>query len=125
MFNCFIAKNPILLKKYCVTITVILFVKEGGEKFIMSDVENGKSQGAWDMEEALEQLGKFKTLDELKAYLGPLTEEEQAILNDPHLYDDPTPEELARFGPDFTNRVIELTMKRIEAEKGGSAKPKE
>lgn len=58
-------------------------------------------------DEAILRLG-LKTEADLDAALGELTEEERRILADPALYAPPTEEELARLGPDFTARVLEL-----------------
>jgi hypothetical protein len=61
-----------------------------------------------------ETLGRFQTVDELVEFVGPLTPEEKAMLTDPHLYDDPTPEELAFIGDDVIERVQDRVRDRIK-----------
>jgi|SRR3989344_9532277 len=63
---------------------------------------------------SLIELAGFETLEEIEESLGLLTDEEKALLKQPGLHDDPTPEELALLGPDFVERVQERVRLKIQ-----------
>ncbi len=60
------------------------------------------------------ELMGIQSLDELSKLAGEITPEGQQLLDSIDFNASPTPEELEALGPDFTQRVIELTKQRIQ-----------
>jgi hypothetical protein len=56
-----------------------------------------------------------RTLDDLRAAIGPLSSEERALLAQAMLTADPSPAELAQLGPAFGRKVMERTSEHIVA----------
>lgn len=66
-------------------------------------------------EQAVAALARISTFDELEKELAKeeLTPEEKRILEDPHLFDEPTAEDIRALGLNFAQRVRQLTLDRV------------
>lgn len=60
-------------------------------------------------------LSGVSSLEQLRSEFGGISEGERAELEALGFYDEPTPEELAAFGPDFVHRVMERVEMRSKA----------
>jgi hypothetical protein len=66
----------------------------------------------WDI---LEELSGVKSIAQLETLVGEISPEEQRLVIDAKVSAEPTEEELAEIGPEFTERLVSLTLARLGA----------